>query len=254
MSYPFPTFPLVNRVGITTPVANIDARYGPWLSVNQALSAFNSGLRFRGLTVGVYVPNENTSSPVVEYWYKDGVADNNLVLKQTGGGAGTDTTLTTFVTANSGNWTQAILELPSNQPFGTNNNVNVSQFGIVSQTVSADQVYILNSYTPGRTITFFISGNHETIKRHRVSGIFINTFLNGAGQSNYFYTFKNNVTKVTLTRPFITPFRLMGTAEIIRTDLGTNQGGLGYLSLEQGATLEQILQENGDRLVIRNFA
>jgi len=88
MSYPFTTFPLVNRVGVTNPYANIDARYGPWLSLTDALTSYNAGLRFRGLTVGIYEPNFNTNGSIVEYWFKDGVADNNLVLKTAGGTGG----------------------------------------------------------------------------------------------------------------------------------------------------------------------
>lgn len=88
MSYPFTTFPLVNRVGVTNPYANVDARYGPWLSLTDALTSFNAGLRFRGLTVGIYEPNFNTNGSVVEYWFKDGVTDGNLVLKTAGGTGG----------------------------------------------------------------------------------------------------------------------------------------------------------------------
>lgn len=76
MSYPFTTFPLVNRVGVTNPYAAVDARYGPWSTRNDALTSFNSGLRSQGLTLGII-----ESGKVVEYWYRDGVLDSNLVLK-----------------------------------------------------------------------------------------------------------------------------------------------------------------------------
>ena len=76
MSYPFTTFPLVNRVGVTNPYAAVDARYGPWSTRNDALTSFNVGLRSQGLTLGII-----ESGKVVEYWYRDGVLDSNLVLK-----------------------------------------------------------------------------------------------------------------------------------------------------------------------------
>jgi len=79
MSYQVPTFPLVNRVGMTTPVANVDVRYGPWLSTNDALTGFNSALRSKGLTVGVL----DQAGIISEYWYKNGITDTDLVLKDT---------------------------------------------------------------------------------------------------------------------------------------------------------------------------
>jgi hypothetical protein len=304
MSYPFPTFPLVNRIGITTPVANIDARYGPWATLNEALTSFNSGLRFRGLTVAVL-----SGTGVIEYWFRDGVADNNLILKNTGSGGGvlpgnvildggnstganltagtndnfnliletnslprvtiTNTgnvgintnipneSLTVFgnISAtgliNAANIDLQVLQLTNNLPQNTFNVISGTSSGVITQTVSADQRYLIDSFLEGMTITLFVSGNHETLKRHNIVVSGAVTRINGVGQSNQFYTFKNHITKTTLTRQSID--RVTGTAEIIRTDLNTSQGGLGYLSLEQGATVEQILQEDGDRLVIRNF-
>ena len=76
MSYPFTTFPLVNRVGVTNPYANVDARYGPWNTRNDALTSFATVLRKEGLTLGIV-----ESGKVVEYWYRDGVENTNLVLK-----------------------------------------------------------------------------------------------------------------------------------------------------------------------------
>jgi len=452
MSYPFTTFPLVNRVGVTNPYANVDARYGPWLSLTDALTSFNAGLRFRGLTVGIYEPNFNTNGSIVEYWFKDGVADGNLVLKTAGGvvpgnvildggntnaanitvgtndnyhlnletagstrviitssgnvgigitnpndrlevsgtikvpnvfpsirtsinrftvnegglgppnetgmvtqfssgpygrsvfavthtgvntaffglnaqtfsiggegdtdvrfvkelsygaidilnsgtevmrikasnssvGIGTNDPsqrLTvagnisstnilysglgnsnqwqdnyTFTQTNSGNWGQDVLILSSNLPANTVNTFSPTLYGIGYQTVNNDQRYLFTSdFSQGRTLTLFISGNHESIKRHEVtfSGGF-NLQIGGAGQSNIFYTFKNHTTKVTLTRlaGSLQTF-IRGTAEIIRTDLNQNQGGLGFINLETttGPT-DFLLQENGGRLVIRNF-
>jgi hypothetical protein len=76
MSYPFSTFPLVNRVGVTNPYAAVDARYGPWNSRIDALTAFNVGLRSQGLTLGII-----EGGKVVEYWYRDNVSDENLIIK-----------------------------------------------------------------------------------------------------------------------------------------------------------------------------
>jgi hypothetical protein len=74
--YPFNTFPLANKVRILNPAANLDARYGPWTSLSEALSA-TEGVRQTGLTVAV----SSIATGVVEYHFKNGIADNNLVIK-----------------------------------------------------------------------------------------------------------------------------------------------------------------------------
>jgi len=94
MSYSFNTFRIVNKVELVNKSANLDARYGPWKSINDALTAFNSQLREQGLTVAI----SGVNGTVNEYWYKDGITDNDLILK-------IDTNLLTFVRDNSGNWT-----------------------------------------------------------------------------------------------------------------------------------------------------
>ena len=464
-NYPFDTFPLTKRVGIVNPVANLDARYGPWPTFNDALTGFSSAVRHVGLTVAV-----SGAGGITEYWYKNGIADNNLVLKTVeetgfkslsgkyedvstafiansanyildggntksaalsvgttnnfgliletnnisrvtitsagnvgigitnpvdklevdgtlkitgtlpsihtatnrfsvneiysppqneagmvsqfssgpyirsvfavthtgvntsffgldnflftiGGESNTDIRFAknllygdtdilnsgtevmrvkasnssvgigtaspnerltvvgnisstntfisrfgnsnqwqdnyTFTQTNSGNWQQKVLILPSNLPANTVNTFSVTEYGVAYQTVSNDQFYTFTAdFTEGRTLTLFISGNHQSIKRHRItfSGPF-NLQINGSGQSNMFYTFNKHTTKVTLTRltgALNTNF--LGTAEIIRTDLNENQGGLGFVTLETitGPT-DFLLQEDGDRLVIRNF-
>lgn len=69
------TFNLGNRILVTNPNANIDNRYGPHASVSDALIA-TAGLRDKGLTVGVL---EN--GVVKEYWFKNGITDNDLILR-----------------------------------------------------------------------------------------------------------------------------------------------------------------------------
>jgi len=57
------------------PIANIDERYGPYQSIEDALIG-TQGTRVIGLTVGVI---EN--GVVVEYWFKSGISDEDLTLK-----------------------------------------------------------------------------------------------------------------------------------------------------------------------------
>jgi hypothetical protein len=442
-NYPFDTFPLTKRIGIVNPVANLDARYGPWPTFNDALTGFSNLVRYVGLTVAV-----SGGDGIKEYWYKKGITDNDLILKtveetQFGSLSGKYESVSTTFIANSANYildggntksanlsvgtndnfnlifetnslprltitntgnvgidivnptdklevngtlkitanlpsirttsnrfsvnetnfvppndsgmvTQfssgpygrsifaithtgintaffglnaqqftigsegdtdirfkkgmvytdsdilssgteimrikasnnsvgigtnnpterlsvvgniaatglisaanidlQILQLPNNTPPGSFNIVNALTHSIVYHTVSADNTYGINNLNPGITITLFISGNHETLKRHKLDYFNNNFYINGAGQSNEFYTFKNCITKVTITRPQ-DPVQMygVGTAEVIRTDLNIDQGGLGFILHEQTLGTGFLLQENGDRLVIRNF-
>jgi hypothetical protein len=55
---------------------SVDAKFGPYADVATAKSEIGSTLRYKGLTVGILV-----SGAVVEYWWKDGIADSDLVVK-----------------------------------------------------------------------------------------------------------------------------------------------------------------------------
>jgi hypothetical protein len=55
---------------------SVDAKFGPYADVATAKSEIGSTLRYKGLTVGILV-----SGSVVEYWWKDGTADSDLVAK-----------------------------------------------------------------------------------------------------------------------------------------------------------------------------
>lgn len=55
---------------------NIDAKYGPYSSTTEALMTLAQEVRAIGLTVGI-----KTSTGITEYWFKNGISDNNLVVK-----------------------------------------------------------------------------------------------------------------------------------------------------------------------------
>ena len=69
-------FELANKVEIVNPYANIDAMYGPYSNLPEALSAIPIELRIIGRTVGII-----TDTHIDEYWWKNGVKDSDLVLK-----------------------------------------------------------------------------------------------------------------------------------------------------------------------------
>lgn len=77
------------------PLPNVDMKYGPYVSTAAALSAIPKSKRSKGLTVGV-----NVGSEIVEYWFKSGVEDANLVAKNTGGGGSSTGGYTLFVGNN----------------------------------------------------------------------------------------------------------------------------------------------------------
>ena len=54
----------------------VDAKYGTYADVATAKSEIGSTLRYQGLTVGIL-----SGGTVVEYWWKDGIADADLVEK-----------------------------------------------------------------------------------------------------------------------------------------------------------------------------
>ena len=56
----------------------IDSRFGPYNNTTAATTSIPENYRYIGLTVGI-------GNPVVEYWWKNGTGDGDLVVKQTGG-------------------------------------------------------------------------------------------------------------------------------------------------------------------------
>lgn len=72
-------FNLANRIEVVNPAANIDATYGPYVDVAAANAAIIEGLREKGRTVAILV-----AGSAVEYWWKDGVTDLDLVEKSSG--------------------------------------------------------------------------------------------------------------------------------------------------------------------------
>jgi hypothetical protein len=61
--------------------AHLDARVGPWESVNDATANVPFDQREIGLTIVVF-----DGSMAEEYWWKDGLTNGDLVVKSTGGG------------------------------------------------------------------------------------------------------------------------------------------------------------------------
>ena len=63
----------------------IDSRFGPYADISTALTQVPSYRRYEGLTIGI------GSDVVEEYWWKEGIADDDLILKTSGGSENIDT-------------------------------------------------------------------------------------------------------------------------------------------------------------------
>jgi hypothetical protein len=88
----------------------VDAKYGPYADVATAKSEIGSTLRYKGLTVGILV-----SGAVVEYWWKDGITDSDLISK---GGATAWGTITGTLSDQSD--LQTALDTKTNKLITTN--------------------------------------------------------------------------------------------------------------------------------------
>lgn len=85
------SFDLLNSVRVANPTANVDFYYGTYASVAAACEAVPREVRMRGRTVGIIVDGS-----VVEYWWKSGIEDANLVEKTSGGSGGGKKYVCTF--------------------------------------------------------------------------------------------------------------------------------------------------------------
>lgn len=78
---------MAEYIGLTLPLnivhgnyASLDAKYGPYDSVNHAISEIPISIRRIGLTVGI-IFIENSVETIKDYWWKRGIEDEDLELK-----------------------------------------------------------------------------------------------------------------------------------------------------------------------------
>jgi hypothetical protein len=105
---------------------HLDNKYGPYADIATAKSSIPVFKRARGLTVGII-----DSGFLVEYWFKDGTTDSDLVLKAA------DNSTSTNVQSNSANWNTAYAYVSSNSVNLTATNIFVNNDLTVTGTVSA---------------------------------------------------------------------------------------------------------------------
>ena len=92
------TFNLSNEIQIVNPSANVDSHYGTYTSLSDAYIGVPEILREKGKTVGIL-----ESGSVVEYWWKSGITDIDLVKKETSAPiSGTTNTIPKFTIGGLG--------------------------------------------------------------------------------------------------------------------------------------------------------
>jgi len=265
------TFNLSAPIFLVDPYANVDSRYGPWNSLTDANNNINILVREKGLTVGIL---ENGG--VVEYWYKNGIQNTDLVLKTTGGGGGNAdlsifynissswTSSTNTVCALSGNWNSVYSFVNQNSSTWTTTNVvtsfelssnnaqiiDVSKGDVFFQTVDSGNLYSYVNFVTGKTIAIYLSGKKSiyTANADILHQFPLNTYFNNVGESNYLLTIDGRITKATITNINNTYygstelFDLNQPKQSITTQASIKLDGLlGYLLIEDGYRL---LQDN----------
>ena len=58
----------------------LDWKAGPHLTISEALARVPVHMRVQGLTISIR-QNGNPTDPIVEYWWRDGILDSNLIPK-----------------------------------------------------------------------------------------------------------------------------------------------------------------------------
>lgn len=158
-NFPFETFPLTKRIGIVNPVANLDARYGPWPTYNDALTAFSFLVRERGLTVAV-----SGVGGIVEYWYKNGTTDGDLVLKSAATNIYQDLTgnwqsTYSIVSSLSASWEESADILPTVTNYLSTNNVLISALTITNTFSGINSLTINGNISGNNLRTSFNQGS-----------------------------------------------------------------------------------------------
>jgi hypothetical protein len=136
-------------VGANKPV---DAKFGPYASTAAALADIGSTLRYKGLTVGI----ENAGQ-VVEYWFRNGVANADLVEKITPLEATNIIGLSDFIVAAAPG-----LSINSTIRYGNGTSVTFPIDGIVSNDPESVLV-ALNGVTQAPVTDYSVSEASGTI-------------------------------------------------------------------------------------------
>ena len=126
-------FPFGFRVANPEP---LDAKYGPHASIAAVLASVLAGERFVGLTVNVNG---------TEYWWKEGIADNQLIEK----------IVSKARKLHSENIAgDVVIDLSLGELFILTLTANVTSFSFVNEIVGMDYVLMFKQDTAYKTLTW----------------------------------------------------------------------------------------------------
>jgi hypothetical protein len=170
---------LNDNLSIQAPKA-ADSRFGPYVDTANALTSIVTTNRFQGLVVGITIGGQ-----VVEYWFRDGTTDSNLILKVDNTAntantvaiaayvqANTATTIgqASYIQANTANTVAANSYIQANSAYGMANSANVlakAAFDNSNTKFSSSGGTITGSITVNQDATIqgnlYIMGNTTSI-------------------------------------------------------------------------------------------
>ena len=195
---------------------NIDSRLGPYSSSAHATGSIESIYRYVGMTVFV-----SSSSETEEYWWKDGVNNNQLILKTGSGqtytaGNGIDITNNTISASlgaglefDGSNKIQAQVRTVNLQG-PTNGNIPLSITNTItglSSSLSGSPFFLPNTYSPRPPISgtiFVVSGETgPTVSKNGEAYIFV-TSSTQAGSWQQIFGFNEATADLRYVRLFST--------------------------------------------------
>jgi hypothetical protein len=127
---------LNDNLNINAPRPN-DNRYGPYFNTDAALAGVPAAQRYIGLTVGIL----GTGNVVSEYWFNDGIANTDLIIKSTDLGPAYNQANAAYAQANAAYEAAnnaRVTVFANNASNVTTQNINFVNTSTVSVTVSPD--------------------------------------------------------------------------------------------------------------------
>ena len=218
------TFNLANRVQVVNKNPNIDADYGPYVDVTAACTAVP--FRSEGKTVGIITPDG-----IVEYWWKVGTDNNQLIIKNV---SASTVDLSLYSTTSQAN----LLYKPIDYSFALNGITNDSPGNL---TESSSYNWLINqdgSAVFNQGITGYYYDRIYSLTSTGVNGVYTTTSIDSDNNTNY----NNNTFNLSQTSVGGSYYDVDGNQNYYSLSGGTMQGnrtesrGYSFISLDGGSS------------------